>query len=175
MGEGPDIRELGERIERAASRIATASAEVRADAEELVRAVTDLYAAGLARVLDIVRADPAIEAAVLDDPLLTGLLVVSGLHPLPVETRVQRALEGVGPALAARGVTARLVSVDEAAGLARLAVAGEDATAASSVTRAVLGAAPELTRVELDPVARPVPVRLRRSGAATAPTARSLP
>ena len=75
----------------------------RERAEELVRLVADLYGAGLERMLDILhdagRLDDDVLAALAGDELVASLLLVHGLHPYDVHTRVEQALDGVRPYL----------------------------------------------------------------------------
>ena len=79
----------------------------RERAEELVRQVTDLYGAGLERILEILdepgKLDDATLAALAADDLVASLLLVHGLHPHDVETRVAAALDGVRPYLGSHG------------------------------------------------------------------------
>src|ERR1700689_4438302 len=74
----------------------------RERAEELVRTVVALYGEGLERVLSIVheasgeRSD-AVFAQLCEDKLVESLLCLHGLHPIPLEERVQDALASVLP------------------------------------------------------------------------------
>jgi hypothetical protein len=65
----------------------------------LLREVLGFHASALARMLEIVREAPAGGAAIVDniaaDPLVASLLVLHGLHPVALETRVRAAVEGV--------------------------------------------------------------------------------
>jgi hypothetical protein len=105
--------------------------------EELVREVTDLYGAGLERMLDLLHAAGALTDDVLDalaaDDLVGGLLLVHDLHPWDAATRIARVL----PA----GV--RLIGLT-ADGVCRLSGPVD-----ASVVTAV---APEVTRVEVQTV-----------------------
>lgn len=94
------------------------STGARADAEELVRTISSLYGEGLRRMMRTLRhelgerADGILESC-CDDPVVTSLLVTHGLHPVPLEERVRRALDAVRPELRAKGGDAELVSADE--------------------------------------------------------------
>ena len=75
--------------------------------------VTDLYGAGLARVVDLAAArDPELVAAFVADELVASLLVAHGLHPETVERRVEGALASVRPLLAAHGGDVELLAVE---------------------------------------------------------------
>ncbi len=60
--------------------------------EELVRAMMQLYGAGLQRMVEIVKGTEYGER-IADDKLLGSLLLLHGLHPLDAETRVRRMLQ----------------------------------------------------------------------------------
>ena len=66
-------------------------------AEELVRVLMELYGSGLQRALDLIGREPSggeIVRRLAQDPLLASLMSLHGLHPVPVETRIQEALDG---------------------------------------------------------------------------------
>ena len=68
-----------------------AEAESDPKAAELVRAITDLYGEGLARIVAMTP-DPR---ELTRDDLVAQLLVLHDLHPVPLEDRVRRALAEV--------------------------------------------------------------------------------
>ncbi|MBT2481492.1 hypothetical protein [Streptomyces sp. ISL-94] len=110
-------REAGRRVEEVLDGLAAAGdRQAREAAEELVRTLMDFYGAGLARVVERIGglppgADPL--ARLLDDELVSSLLVLHDLHPEDVHTRIARALDA-----AAQPV--ELVGFEEAAGTLRL-------------------------------------------------------
>jgi Fe-S cluster biogenesis protein NfuA len=115
---------------------------------ELVEAVVGLYGEGLRR---IVAAGMPPELA--GDEVIGHLLLLHGLHPVPVEARVGEALDEVGPYLASHGGGVELLGVRE--GVVRLALEGTcNGCPSSSVTlklaieEAILKHAPEVERVE---------------------------
>jgi len=75
---------------------------------ELVQALVELYGEGLAR---IVAHDPACVAGVQGDEVVSYLLLLHGLHPVPVEERVLGALAEVRPYLEQLDVAAVLLEV----------------------------------------------------------------
>ncbi|RCG27393.1 NifU family protein [Sphaerisporangium album] len=92
------------------------------------------------------------------DDVVSGLLVLHDLHPLGTEERVRAALDGVRPYLGLHEGGVELLGVDD--GVVRLRLSGTCHGCASSrvtvndaIERAVLGAAPEVYRVEVDGVA----------------------
>ncbi|MEJ7743784.1 MAG: NifU family protein [Nocardioidaceae bacterium] len=159
----PDLRAAGDRIQTLLDASAAGGAVARERAEELVRILADLYGAGLERVLDILhdlgRLDDDVLAALADDDLVSSLLVVHGLHPYDVVTRVEQALESVRPYLGTHGGDVELLSVSDD-GVVRLRLLGScDGCPSSSVTLtlavegAVEAAAPEVTSIEVETTA----------------------
>ncbi len=155
-----DVQAAGDRISALVDASAAGGALARERAEELVRTVSDLYAAGLERVLDIMydqcRLDAEALAALADDALVSSLLVVHGLHPYDVRTRVEQALDSVRPYLGSHGGDVELLDVTDE-GVVRLRLLGScDGCPSSSVTLtlavegAVEAAAPEITAIEVD-------------------------
>ena len=122
--------------------------------------MTNLYGAGLERLLQVLsdsgRLDQQTLDALADDELVAGLLLVHGLHPYAVETRVARALDSVRPYLGSHGGDVELLGVDTD-GVVRLRMLGScDGCPSSSVTLqlavedAIQAAAPEVTSIEVD-------------------------
>ncbi len=156
----PDLRATGERIEALLDASSTGGAMARERAEELVRLVTDLYGAGFERFMDILfdtgRLDDDLLALLAGDDLVASLLLVHGLHPYDVETRVEQALESVRPYLGSHGGDVELLEVTEE-GSVRLRLLGScDGCPSSSVTLklavegAIEAAAPEITVIEVE-------------------------
>jgi Fe-S cluster biogenesis protein NfuA len=169
-----DVRAAGERIERLLDSFSAAGPVARERAEELVRVVVELYGAGIERLLEIADGGGALTdetvAALAADELVAGLLVVHGLHPYGVVTRVEQALDGVRPYLASHGGDVELLGVDDGDGgaVVRLRLlghcdgcVGSTATLQSAVDSAVRAAAPEVVRIDVaEPTApaHPAPV-----------------
>ena len=85
---------------------------------ELVGALLDLYGAGLTRLVARV-ADPE---ALQEDELVSHVLLLHGIHPVPIEARVRTALEEVRPYLDSHGGNVELVAVE--GGVVRLRMEG---------------------------------------------------
>lgn len=159
--ESPDrMRATGDRIETLLEASAAGGAAARGRAEELVGCVSDLYGAGLNRVLEILdesgRLDEQLLDALATDDLVASLLLVHDLHPYDVETRVRHALDTVRPYLGTHGGDVELLGVEDD-GVVRLRLLGScDGCPSSSVTLqlavegAVEAAAPEMTRIEVE-------------------------
>lgn len=121
----------------------------RADAEELVRTVSTLYGEGLRRMIGRLHekfgdaAGGAVEACCAD-PIVASLLITHGLHPVPLDERVRRAIDSVRPELRAKGGDAELVSADEDVVSVRIDGMSE---LVPIVERAVFASAPEVLEV----------------------------
>jgi hypothetical protein len=165
-----NAEQTGLRVEELLTRLGdSADPDVRAGAEELVRALMDFYGTGLARLAALLRDAAADRRAVLDDELVTGLLVLHDLHPDDVPTRVARALA------AHPEHRAEFLDYDEPSRTLRLRIpaagggcgcAGGSASAAGSregVEGLLAGYAPEIERIEIEetPVAPPEPALLQ--------------
>lgn len=159
-GGAERLRATGDRIETLLEASAAGGSATRARAEELVGCVSELYGAGLGRVLEILdesgRLDDPLLASLAADDLVASLLLVHDLHPYDVETRVRQALDTVRPYLGSHGGDVELLGVDDD-GVVRLRLLGScDGCPSSSVTLqlavegAVEAAAPETTRIEVD-------------------------
>jgi Fe-S cluster biogenesis protein NfuA len=165
--DGTDVGELPARIESLLDDLTSVSDDVAAGAEQLVACVVTLYGSGLERVVELLgeRPDgPELLRLLAGDSLVASLMMLHGLHPDDVGTRIQRALDRVRPYLGSHSGGITFVGVDEA-GVARLQLigscdgcAGSAATVHNAVERAVLEAAPELTGVEVEGVVAPKPL-----------------
>jgi Fe-S cluster biogenesis protein NfuA len=138
-------------------------------AVEAVAAVVELYGDALQRVVAF---DPPRE--LLEDELVSQLLLVHDLHPEPVEERVARALEEVRPYLGSHGGDVELLGVSD--GVAHLRLQGtcngcpsSTATLRHAIEEAIARAAPELDGVEAEGVAEPEP-QLLQIGSLECPT-----
>lgn len=132
----------------------------RESARELVELVLDLHGVGLARLMSVVAgADDAetLLARLAEDDKVRPLLLLHGLHPDDVETRVRRAVERLKPQLGVYGL--RLDVVEIAKGTARLKVSpGNGAppkatllfTLPSEIEDAIVEAAPDIDKVIVD-------------------------
>ncbi|MFL6026392.1 MAG: NifU family protein [Friedmanniella sp.] len=155
----PDLDATGDRISTLLEASAAGGVVAQQRAEELVRLVADLYGAGLERLLTILheagRLDEEVLVALAADDLVAGLLLVHGLHPYDVPTRVEQALAGIRPYLGSHGGDVELLGVDD--GVVRLRLLGScDGCASSAVTLklavegAIEAAAPEVVSIEVE-------------------------
>jgi Fe-S cluster biogenesis protein NfuA/nitrite reductase/ring-hydroxylating ferredoxin subunit len=130
----------------------------RSKAAEVVGVLLDLYGDCLARMMEVVARGEEREGnfeAFAQDELISHLLLLHGLHPLDVETRVVGALEEVRPYLQSHGGNVELLGIE--GGVVRVRMEGScDGCPSSAMTlklaieEAVLKAAPDLEGVEAE-------------------------
>lgn len=170
-----NLRATGDRIEQSLDELrATAEPRAYQRAEELLRLITDLYGAGLARILEIVGTDQGASRAALidalaDDELVGSLLLVHELHPRSLTQRVEEALASVRPLLERHAGGVGLVDIDPDAAAVRIRLLGScdgcpssAITLRSAVERAILDAAPEIVTIDVDEPAHETPIQIGR-------------
>jgi hypothetical protein len=132
---------------------------VRARARDIVRAVLDLHGDALKRMMGEVAAGHASPQALVDafahDPQIAGVLLLHGLHPLDLESRVRAALAALAPSLQKQ--FARLAAVTITDGTVRVRLergAGHGGPAAAPlrahVEDAIVAAAPDAVTIEVE-------------------------
>jgi Fe-S cluster biogenesis protein NfuA/nitrite reductase/ring-hydroxylating ferredoxin subunit len=150
------VQELQDRLDSAGD------PATRKLAEELVSAVVQMYGEGLERILERLLAGSEtgeqIAISLTDDPYLATLLLIHDLHPVPLEVRVQEALDSVRPYMESHGGNVELLSLEN--GIARIHLRGSCSDcSASAVTlelaikQALEHAAPDLEGLEVEGVA----------------------
>jgi Fe-S cluster biogenesis protein NfuA/nitrite reductase/ring-hydroxylating ferredoxin subunit len=149
----------GQRIGTLLDALGAGGAVARGRAEDLVRQVTDMYGSGLERMLEILdeqgKLDDGTLAALASDELVSGLLIIHGLHPESMETRVAGALDSVRPYLGSHGGDVELLDISPE-GVVRLKLLGtcqgcpsSSVTLKFAVEEAIETAAPEVTAIEV--------------------------
>jgi len=158
-----NLRKAGDRIEALLDELrSTADPSVWSRVEEVLGLVTDLYGEGLGHVVSAVTEEPggaALMGRFVDDELVSSLLVLHGLHPRDLASRVEEALEGVRPYLASHGGDVEILGFDADTSTLQLRLLGScdgcpssSATLRSSVERAIEEAAPEIARIDVEGV-----------------------
>ncbi len=128
--------------------------------EELLSTVLDLHGEALSRMLDALgpRGDPDADRLLrrmADDDVIKGVLLLHGLHPLDLRTRVEGALESVRPYMRSHGGGVELVGVS--GDTVRIRLQGHCQGCPSSmvtlklaVEKAIYEAAPDVSAIEVD-------------------------
>lgn len=162
MSEGaapsPAARALGE-LDELLVRVEALPGAAGELALEAIAALCEVYGAALTRITAMAADGSGVTARQLaDDDLIEQLLLLHGLHPDPTTERVERVVAEVGVAL--DGADVRCTGITD--GVARIEIAATGCSSQtpallSTVSDAVLSAAPELAAVE--------PVAVRPSAA----------
>jgi len=146
------LRELGQ----------TATAAQQARTREIIQTLLEYHGAGLQRLMEYLAAagtaGTEIRARLCADELLASLLLLHGLHPLPLETRVTQALEKVRPLLKSHRGNVQLLEIR--AGVVYLRLEGSchgcpssAATLKNAIEEALYEMAPDLEGLEVQGVA----------------------
>jgi Fe-S cluster biogenesis protein NfuA/nitrite reductase/ring-hydroxylating ferredoxin subunit len=160
-----DDRGLQERVARMEMLLGEIEAlddpDARSKAAEVVQVLLELYGEGLARMMETVAGGEGGERAFeafAEDELVSHLLLLHGLHPLDLETRVVKALEEVRPYLKSHGGNVEFLGVE--GGVARLRMQGSCSGCPSStmtlklaIEEAIHKTAPDLEGIEAEGVA----------------------
>jgi Fe-S cluster biogenesis protein NfuA len=154
-----------------------ADGAARDTATRLVQALLDLYGEGLARIAAEVAErdrDGELAAALAGDELIAHLLLLHGLHPVPIEERVRGALGEVRPYLETHGGNVELLGIDE--GVVRLELQGSCSGCPSSavtlkhaVEEAIHKAAPDVAEIIAEDAEQPQLIQLEVFTACPAP------
>ncbi len=160
-----DLNQQSQKIEELMTRIeAFPDPEARALMQESVQALLTFYGEGLARILRLVTEAEApsqkIHAALIHDSFVGGLLLIHDLYPVPLETRINEALQKVRPYMDTHGGNVELVSLEN--GVAKLRLQGSCNGCASSaatlelaIKQAIEEACPDLIGLEVEGVVAP--------------------
>ncbi|HKO46100.1 MAG TPA: hypothetical protein VJV79_00165 [Polyangiaceae bacterium] len=164
-------------FEQRFARIESLLAELSASADPLVERVTrellatvlELHQRGLSRMLELSACDEPVREALARDTRVSAMLLLHGLHPLALDTRVSRAVAGlrdrcqdkladVTVDLCGAAITLNLVPTESACGSTR-------ATLKRDFEDALLAVAPDAESVSVQIAeSRPalITLRLRR-------------
>ncbi|HEY3663421.1 MAG TPA: NifU family protein [Chthoniobacterales bacterium] len=153
-------KRLGRVEELIAALESSPDSAMREQARELIQSLLDLHGTGLERILGVVYDSGIGGSSVIDelgrDSLVSGLLLLHGLHPLDLETRVRNAIEEVKPRLGLHGGSVDLLGVTSE-GRVQLKLQGNchecpssRLTLRFSIEEALYAAAPDLTGLDVE-------------------------
>jgi Fe-S cluster biogenesis protein NfuA len=158
-----DFQQRMRRIEGLIRQIETApDTKTRACAVELTQSLMSLHGAAFDRLLEIVAQSGEPGLAIIDDlgrdELVASLLLLYGLHPVDLETRVRQALDEARPYLHSHGGSVELLSLDD--GVVRLRLQGNchgcpssAETLKQTIEQAIYLAAPDVASLEVEGLA----------------------
>jgi Fe-S cluster biogenesis protein NfuA/nitrite reductase/ring-hydroxylating ferredoxin subunit len=162
-GQSPEADDLaieGRRIQEIVEKIQTVPDPAsRRMLQDCLETMLSFYGHGLSRILQIMdKAGPEgakVRAALLHDAGISGLLLIHGLHPVPLRERLTEALEKVRPYMKSHGGDVELLSLED--DFARLRLQGHCETCPSStvtldlaVRSAIEEACPDLAGFEVE-------------------------
>jgi Fe-S cluster biogenesis protein NfuA len=151
-----DMQRIGGLVQQIDS---IADPAVRAATRDLVQSLMDLHGAALEKALDIVAeaGEPGMDiiGRLGRDSLVSSVLILYGLHPEDLETRVAKAVDRIRPQLRKQGCEVELLGVNE--GAIRLRVqtgshtCGSTAkTVQATLEGAVYDAAPDMSSLVIE-------------------------
>lgn len=154
---GIEFQAYTEQIERLVQRVTSlADEDARATALELLQSLMNLHGAVMGRIVEVLagsgEAGRSALAKLGTDPLVCGLLVLYGIHPVAIEDRVAQALEKAGPRLRKQGGRVELLSVVEGVVTVKIHASGQGCGSPLealklTVQQAILEAAPEVVQI----------------------------
>lgn len=134
--------------------------QVRMKVEELLHALLDIYGEGIKRIFEMTaRAETTGQALIemmASDELVGALLLLHGLHPISLETRLLQALEGIQPTVQSHGGRLEFIQLKDGIATLRLAGGGCHGCQSSQVMlrqmveEAVYNAAPDLDGIQVE-------------------------
>ncbi len=160
MAESRDFREDIQRIGGVVQEIESiADPAVRAATKNLVQSLMDLHGAALEKALDIVAEAGEPGMNIIDrlgrDSLVSSVLILYGLHPEDLETRVVKAVDKVRPTLRKQGCEVELIGVNDGAIRLRVETGSHTCGSTAKTLQATLegamyDAAPDLTSLVIE-------------------------
>ncbi|MGA7221159.1 MAG: NifU family protein [Candidatus Sulfotelmatobacter sp.] len=160
MADSKDFREDMQKIGGLVQEIESiADPAVRASAKNLMQSLMDLHGAALEKILDIVAeaGEPGMSA--IDrlgrDSLVSSVLILYGLHPEDIESRVIKAVEKITPTLRKQGCEVELAGVSDGAIRLRVETGSHTCGSTAKTIQATLegamyDAAPDLTSLTIE-------------------------
>jgi Fe-S cluster biogenesis protein NfuA len=158
MSDKKDVQQRVEAVDSLIREIESVSDPAfRSLSSQLMQSVMELHGSGLERLLEIVHASGNTGQKLIDelgrDDLVRSLLLLYGLHPLDLQTRILEALEKTRPYLRSHGGNVELVRVSDS-GAVTLRLEGSchscpssAVTLQSTVEQAIYEAAPDATAI----------------------------
>ncbi len=157
------VQKIGELVQNLET---IADPALRTSVKELMQSLMDLHGAGLERILEIVFQAGEPGARIIDDlgqdPLVSSLLILYGLHPEELPARVELKLHQIQSKLHKMGAEASLISAADGTVRVRASVdshaCGSTArTAQAIIEEAIYEAAPDLKSLVIEGFDEPAP------------------
>jgi hypothetical protein len=165
VGKDSDFQKRVQRIGELVHELdAIADPAARSACKGLVQSLMELHGQGLERILEIVFQSEKSGAELIDelgrDSLVSSLLILYGLHPDDLQTRVERKLREISSKLYKMGAEARLIGIQGAEIRLRASVNGHACGSTTKTVRATLEeavyeAAPDLSSLAIEGLEEP--------------------
>ena len=163
-----DQREFQQRLQKLGGLVrdldTIADPASRAAAKQLVQLLMDLHGAGLERMLELVFQSGDAGTGIIDDlgadPLVGSLLILYGIHPDDLETRIERKLTQIDSKLHKMGAEVKLLSLAGADLRLGVRLEGHACGSTSKSIRSLLEdamyeAAPDMTSLTIEGLEEP--------------------
>ena len=154
------MRERIQKIERLVAKIRnTSDAQIRDAALELVQTLMEFHGTAIDRMMEIASSSGDVGWRTIDlfalDDLVSNLLLLHGLHPVDIETRVRNALEKVRPYLQSHGGDVELIEIAENSVRLRLigscnGCPSSSVTLKTAIEKAIYELAPDMTSIQCE-------------------------
>ena len=154
------MRERIQKIETLVAKIRNTSDEQTRDAAlELVQTLMEFHGTAIDRMMEIASASGDVGWRIIDlfalDDLVSNLLLLHGLHPVDIETRVRNALEKVRPYLQSHGGDAELIEIADSSVRLRLigtcnGCPSSSVTLKTAIEKAIYQLAPDVTSIQCE-------------------------
>jgi Fe-S cluster biogenesis protein NfuA len=160
VGDGKDFRQDIQRIGGLVQEIESiADPAIRATTKDLVQSLMDLHGAALEKALEIVAETGETGTSIIDrlgrDSLVSSVLILYGLHPEDLESRVVKAVDRVRHQLRKQGCEVELLGVYDGAIRMRVETGSHTCGSTAKTVQATLeaamyDAAPDLTSLVIE-------------------------
>lgn len=159
MTNASDFQSHTAKIEQMVARVSgLTDLDTRATALDLLQSVMDLHGSVMARMVEVLNATEAGRASLAKlgaDPLVCGLLVLYGVHPVPLEERIAHAIEAAAPQLRKQGGTAELLGISDSVVRLKIQSSGHGCHSSvdalkGTIEQAILEAAPEVVEIVVE-------------------------
>lgn len=160
VGDGKDFRQDIQRIGGLVQEIESiADPAIRATTKDLVQSLMDLHGAAFEKALEIIAETREPGMSIIDrlgrDSLVSSVLILYGLHPEDLESRVVKAVDRVRQQLRKQGCEVELLGVNDGAIRMRVETGSHTCGSTAKTVQATLeaamyDAAPDLTSLVIE-------------------------